>query len=257
MLRIAANRKPNLAGCCDSSHNTFAASVDARTPQCFYANGDRRMQGAGESHRPHGQPPFQLELARAENEFFRRLTVRYAQLIRVQLLHGGIREDELAELEQDVWVLVWSARRQFRGAKREDAADSDVERAFAAWLRKLCRTAAARRRRAEARHGRCHSLQQMGAESDSRRDAESLVMTPDADARLDVAALTHALPPQRRRVLLSRVVHGLTTKETAQLIGCAEGTVKATLHAALSSLREQRAPFAHHDRRSCSSKSHP
>ena len=45
------------------------------------------------------------------------------------------------------------------------------------------------------------------------------------------------LPPGQRQSLLLRVVHGLTHKEAAQVLGVSEGTVKTQCHLALGKLR--------------------
>jgi RNA polymerase sigma factor (sigma-70 family) len=45
------------------------------------------------------------------------------------------------------------------------------------------------------------------------------------------------LPERQRDVVLLRLVEGMSTAETAQLLACAEGTVKATLHRATRKLQ--------------------
>jgi RNA polymerase sigma-70 factor (ECF subfamily) len=47
------------------------------------------------------------------------------------------------------------------------------------------------------------------------------------------------LPELQRRVVLHRIVDGLTTEETAKVLGRAEGTVKASLHRGLEKLRRR------------------
>ena len=47
-----------------------------------------------------------------------------------------------------------------------------------------------------------------------------------------------ALPVRQRDVVLLRLVEGMSTAETARLLECAEGTVKATLHQATRKLRD-------------------
>jgi RNA polymerase sigma-70 factor (ECF subfamily) len=46
------------------------------------------------------------------------------------------------------------------------------------------------------------------------------------------------LPERQREVLLLRLIEGMSTAETARLLQCAEGTVKATLHHATRRLQE-------------------
>ncbi|MFC4998669.1 SigE family RNA polymerase sigma factor [Dactylosporangium cerinum] len=59
----------------------------------------------------------------------------------------------------------------------------------------------------------------------------------DADRRLDVLSLLAGLPPRRRAVLVLRYFCDLSVEETAQALGCSEGTVKSQAARALESLR--------------------
>jgi RNA polymerase sigma-70 factor, ECF subfamily len=54
------------------------------------------------------------------------------------------------------------------------------------------------------------------------------------DARVMVTELLEHLGDRQREALLLRYVAQLTIPEIAKVMGCAEGTVKATLHAALA-----------------------
>jgi RNA polymerase sigma-70 factor (sigma-E family) len=51
------------------------------------------------------------------------------------------------------------------------------------------------------------------------------------------------LPPQQRTVLVLRYWEGLSQAETAELLGCAEGTVKSATARGLQRLRELTAPW--------------
>jgi RNA polymerase sigma-70 factor (sigma-E family) len=57
------------------------------------------------------------------------------------------------------------------------------------------------------------------------------------EARMTVAAGLAGLPPRQRAAVVLRHLAGLSLRETAEAMGCAEGTVKSTLHAALAALR--------------------
>lgn len=54
-----------------------------------------------------------------------------------------------------------------------------------------------------------------------------------------------ALPERQREVVTLRVLGELSTRETAHAMGCAEGTVKASLSQALASLRTKLADEIH------------
>jgi RNA polymerase sigma-70 factor (sigma-E family) len=64
---------------------------------------------------------------------------------------------------------------------------------------------------------------------------------PDPDDstldRLTLLALLARLPPRRRAVLVLRFYHDLSVEQTADVLGCAPGTVKAHTHQGLAALR--------------------
>ena len=64
---------------------------------------------------------------------------------------------------------------------------------------------------------------------------------PSVHGELEYARLREVvdtLPPRQREVVLLRIVEGKSTAEAAYALGCAEGTVKASLHAALQKLQQ-------------------
>jgi RNA polymerase sigma factor (sigma-70 family) len=79
---------------------------------------------------------------------------------------------------------------------------------------------------------------------DSRREAElPLDLPPDASesdlvvGAVAVRELLGSLPPRQRAAVVLRYLADLTIAETAAAMGCAEGTVKSAVHAALRQLR--------------------
>ncbi|MEU0553974.1 sigma-70 family RNA polymerase sigma factor [Dactylosporangium sp. NPDC006015] len=74
-------------------------------------------------------------------------------------------------------------------------------------------------------------------ESSTDRLPDRPASGPDADQRLDVLSLLAGLPPRRRAVLVLRYFCDLSVEETAQALGCSEGTVKSQAARALESLR--------------------
>ncbi len=55
-----------------------------------------------------------------------------------------------------------------------------------------------------------------------------------------VAELVAGLPSRQQQVVLLRVFEELSVRETANLMGCREGTVKALLHKAVAQLKRNR-----------------
>jgi RNA polymerase sigma-70 factor (sigma-E family) len=65
-------------------------------------------------------------------------------------------------------------------------------------------------------------------------------LAAEAVARLAVRAALGALTDRQRAVLVLRVFDDLTEAQTAQVLGCAVGTVKSTMSQALAKLRADR-----------------
>lgn len=84
------------------------------------------------------------------------------------------------------------------------------------------------------------------ARRDLRRDShqptpEPVVVVDDlagaVATSVSVSAALATLAPRQRAVVVLRYLAGLSTAEVAKALGCAEGTVKSTLHSALQRLR--------------------
>ena len=63
------------------------------------------------------------------------------------------------------------------------------------------------------------------------------------DLRDALVRVLRELPPRQRTVVVLRYWEQLTQAETAELLGCSEGTVKSTASRGLSRLRELTAPW--------------
>jgi RNA polymerase sigma factor (sigma-70 family) len=66
------------------------------------------------------------------------------------------------------------------------------------------------------------------------RPSPTHVRESQVDARILVTELLENLGDRQREALLLRYISQLTIPEIAKVMGCAEGTVKATLHAAIA-----------------------
>jgi len=76
--------------------------------------------------------------------------------------------------------------------------------------------------------------------------AQVLATTPDTattpdrlDTLKDLGQALAALPQRQREVVVLRFLEGFDTAETARILGCRAGTVKAHLHRATLSLRDK------------------
>lgn len=138
-------------------------------------------------------------------------------------------EEEARDLVQETWVRAYRKRRSYRSAG-----------SLFGWLAAVCRSIALNRLRAAGRRP-----------ADRLDDHASAAVAASggpgvAGAEIDAEAVRRnlhrallELGERRRQVVLLRLVEGRTTAETAERLGIAEGTVKATLHQALAALRAQ------------------
>lgn len=136
---------------------------------------------------------------------------------------GSAEEGE--EVVQEAWVAVW------RGRARVPASGVTVP-----WLRgvvlNLCRTRLRKRSR-RRRLSRLWAQKSPPPSTDAQTPVEARILL----SRVLEAVME--LPRLQRDVLLVRYLDGLSTREAAEALGRAEGTVKAALHAARQTLRSK------------------
>ena len=86
----------------------------------------------------------------------------------------------------------------------------------------------------------CRELRRRQAR-DQRAPAPHAFSAPPAGADDDDVAALHTalerLPERQREAVVLRYLEGLDVNQTAELMGCAPGTVKASVHAGLANLR--------------------
>ncbi len=126
-----------------------------------------------------------------------------------------------ADLTQDVFVHAWKKLGQFRG---------DAQ--FSTWLRRVAVNFVLNALKSERRRRlRVHTTDEL--EPFDRGEH----MRP-VETRLELEDAVAALPPGARSVFVLHDVEGYRHKDIAQMLGVAEGTVKAQLHRARRLLRE-------------------
>lgn len=131
-------------------------------------------------------------------------------------------DEECADLQQEVWLRAWEKRTQFEGRG-----------SVAGWLFRLARTVC-------VRHASQRGLITSGSDLDSFEappDADPVAATKLQELEDNLLSLIMSLPKRRRRVVIARLRAGMSTEETARSMNCTSGTVKATLHQAIASLR--------------------
>lgn len=141
---------------------------------------------------------------------------------------------DAADATQEVYLRVMRSVRGFR-----------EESTFGTWLHRItvnvCATALRRRGDVRARGqsaGRTPFAEQEAADLlAATDDVEGRVLAREGARR--IAAAIDALPAPAREVVMLRDVHGLSTRDTAAMLGISEAAVKVRLHRAHARLREQ------------------
>lgn len=132
-------------------------------------------------------------------------------------LVGLCSDEQLAqELLQDTMVKVWRYAKDFRG-----------EASVRTWLYAIARRTA----RDFLRTPRPVEMSDaaLAAEAGSRVDEPEAVVVARADAEAVIAGF-RSLSAPHREVLLLVAYQGLSVRDTARIMGVAEGTVKSRLH---------------------------
>jgi RNA polymerase sigma-70 factor (ECF subfamily) len=131
--------------------------------------------------------------------------------------------DEAVDVTQEAFVRAY-----------EHLGDFARESKFSTWLLRVANNYALdlkRRRRARDRL-RVH-VPSYGTSAPA--DAEAI--SHEVESRL--SEVLRGLSRHQRLAIVLKVVHGLSTPEVAQILGCSEGTVRVHLHQARKSLRER------------------
>ena len=150
------------------------------------------------------------------------------ELLRFALAHGLSFADS-AEATQEALLRAYRARRRWR-------AGSSVM----PWLYAIAMNVVReidRKRRREAGSMDPNLLAGVLEASSTPTDS-SEAETHTARLR-QLAAAIQTLPPRQREAVACRFLRRMSERDTAAAMGCAEGTVKATVHTALKGLRDK------------------
>lgn len=165
-------------------------------------------------------------------ELVRRYQHRVAVTIRSVL--GETSRDDLADVAQDIFLLVYRSLGAFRG-----------EAKLGTWITRIalrhCYRESKRRRRRQLLFHPLSSL----ADRDAHSPALAAPAAEGTDSALDAAerkaavnAAIGLLPEEFRTVLVLRVVEEMPVEEVAEALGISTGTVKSRLHRAKEKMRE-------------------
>lgn len=148
----------------------------------------------------------------------------HADFVWASLRRMGVKEADLADQLQEVFVVVHRRLESFDGTSKPTT-----------WLYGIClRVASAHRRRA---HHHRESLVASTPEQDSLRPSaeEQLI---ERDAQMELESLLDAMDLERRAVLVMFEIEELPCQEIASLMGIPVGTVHSRLHTARKDFAE-------------------
>jgi RNA polymerase sigma-70 factor, ECF subfamily len=160
------------------------------------------------------ESPLLLECARGNHEAWRALHFRYYPVAVAFLRKFGVREPDLEDASQEVFLQMHRYLPRFRGNAE-----------LRTWLYRLCITQArhVRRRRRVSETLRSWLS---GTSESAPRSSEFC----EASARRRIEAALERLSESERLPLVLYEMEGLAGKEVAEILGCKEATLWRRLH---------------------------
>ncbi|WP_261554024.1 RNA polymerase sigma factor [Frankia tisae] len=164
-------------------------------------------------------------MAAGDEAALRVLFTRHLPWLRSRLARRCSDPEIVADVLQDTFVAAWKGARRWRG-------DGEV----AAWLWGIAVRRLVSRLRGRSAPVTLPTAEVEAADERTLSSAEELVLLGVEHG--DLAAALRRLSPQLRAVIEATVLDGLTTREAAQLLGLAQGTVKGRVRKAKAQLRQ-------------------
>jgi RNA polymerase sigma-70 factor (ECF subfamily) len=175
------------------------------------------------------QPDFEVirQVLDGETAAFELLVLRYQQTI-FRLAQRMTRNVEDAkDITQEAFVQAYRCLGSFQG-----------QSSFSTWLYRIAVNLCLNRLKASRRED---PVEVDGNLPDAREGALATLLASERDRAL--AAAIGELPPQQRATLTLRVYQGLSHREIAQALDCAEGTAKANYFHAIRTLQRKLEAF--------------
>ncbi|WP_431950974.1 RNA polymerase sigma factor [Actinacidiphila sp. bgisy167] len=173
------------------------------------------------THEPPGDDALLRAVARGDTQALADLYDRHSGWLHARLTRRCADPETVREVLQDTFVTAWRSA----GAHSGGGAGGWL------WVIAVRRLADARRAAARAGTRDLLATQEPGTVPSAEEDVLAGLAYGDVGAALD------RISPELRDVLRATVVDGLTTRETARLLGIPEGTVKTRAQRARRELR--------------------
>jgi RNA polymerase sigma-70 factor (ECF subfamily) len=162
---------------------------------------------------------------------FRRIVERYEGAVATTVIGMLGPGEDADDVGQETFIRLHRALDEFRG-------DSSLRTYLTRIATNLSLNALRGRKR---RWSRFVSRDDRDAQAREADDAGAGDLREDVEAlerRAAVRAAVQGLSPKHRAVVVLRMMEGYSTRETAEILGIAEGTVMSRLHRAMSALEE-------------------
>lgn len=164
-----------------------------------------------------------LDCVQGDRAAWRVLHRRYFPIASAFLRKLGVRERELEDATQEVFLQMFRYLPSFRG-------ESELK----TWLYRLCITQARRARRRRRLREALHQVLALAPE-------ESLLSSPafcEQTARRRIESALGKLSDAERTVFVLYEMEGVSGKQIAEIVGCKEATLWRRLHYARKNFRE-------------------
>lgn len=141
----------------------------------------------------------------------------HARYVIRTLRHLGVRESDVEDVAQEVFVTVHRKLAEFEGRSK-----------LRTWLYAICLRVASDHRR------RAHVVRELATDNPPVDSGERSGNEPDAslESRTFVQELLAGLDDDKRTVLVLYEIEGLNMREVAEVVGCPLQTAYSRLHAA-------------------------
>jgi len=179
------------------------------------------------------QPDFEVirRVLNGETAAFELLVRQYQQTIFRLALRMTRNAEDASDLTQEAFVQAYRSLAGFHG-----------QSGFSTWLYRIAVNLCLNHLKAIRRED---PAEVDGGLRDVREDALNTLLTAERDRAL--AAAIEELPPQQRATLTLRVYQGLSHREIAEVLECAEGTAKANYFHAIRALQRKLTVFRRTD----------
>ena len=160
-----------------------------------------------------------------DREAFEALVRRHADRLFAVVRRFGLSSDAAQEVTQETFLRAWRSIASFRGDAR-----------FLTWLYRIGLNEAKRRVKGEAARSFVRSLDADRVEPRDVREGP-YARVAHAELREALVAAVRRLPTRYRAPLILRDIEGLSTADTAAVLGLGEAALKSRLHRARAAVR--------------------